>query len=130
MRNYQIVITVFLPRLWKKEKNITKAIKGHVKGLGNFRFIKEFRIKDPTAYSNAYRKGLIEELFNKHENKGGQFGDFYWTKERLKEEVKKYQYRTEFYKKNSSAYKAAIDMKIMDELFDNHLNKGIKSKPA
>ena len=30
----------------KKEKNINKAIKGHVKGLGNFRFIKEFRVDD------------------------------------------------------------------------------------
>jgi large subunit ribosomal protein L3 len=31
----------------KKEKNISKAVKGHLKGLGNFRFIKEFRIEDP-----------------------------------------------------------------------------------
>lgn len=30
----------------KKEKNINKAIKGHVKGLGNFRYMKEFRIED------------------------------------------------------------------------------------
>lgn len=30
----------------KKEKNINKAVKGHVKGLGNFRFLKEFRIED------------------------------------------------------------------------------------
>lgn len=30
----------------KKEKNINKAVKGHVKGLGNFRFMKEFRIED------------------------------------------------------------------------------------
>lgn len=30
----------------KKEKNINKAIKGHVKGLGNFQYIKEFRIED------------------------------------------------------------------------------------
>ena len=30
----------------KKEKNISKAVKGHVKGLGNFKFIKEFRIED------------------------------------------------------------------------------------
>lgn len=30
----------------KKEKNINKAIKGHVKGLGNFRYIKEFRMED------------------------------------------------------------------------------------
>ena len=30
----------------KKEKNINKAIEGHMKGLGNFRFIKEFRAYD------------------------------------------------------------------------------------
>ena len=30
----------------KKEKNITKAVKGHVKGLGNFRWLREFRIKE------------------------------------------------------------------------------------
>lgn len=30
----------------KKEKNISKAVKGHVKGLGNFKFIQEFRAYD------------------------------------------------------------------------------------
>jgi len=30
----------------KKEKNINKAIKGHIKDLGNFKFIKEFRLYD------------------------------------------------------------------------------------
>jgi large subunit ribosomal protein L3 len=30
----------------KKEKNISKAVKGHVKGLGNFRYIQEFRAYD------------------------------------------------------------------------------------
>jgi large subunit ribosomal protein L3 len=30
----------------KKEKNISKAVKGHCKDLGNFRYIKEFRISD------------------------------------------------------------------------------------
>lgn len=30
----------------KKEKNISKPVKGHVKGLGNFRYIKEFRMED------------------------------------------------------------------------------------
>jgi large subunit ribosomal protein L3 len=35
----------------KKEKNISKAVKGHVKGLGNFRFIKEFRIEDEKVMS-------------------------------------------------------------------------------
>lgn len=33
----------------KKEKNITKAVKGHCKGLGNFKFIKEFRFDEKPA---------------------------------------------------------------------------------
>lgn len=36
----------------KKEKNISKAVIGHVKGLGNFRFIKEFRIEDEKDMAN------------------------------------------------------------------------------
>lgn len=36
----------------KKEKNINKAIKGHVKGLGNFRFIKEFRLENEKDLAN------------------------------------------------------------------------------
>ena len=36
----------------KKEKNISKAVKGHVKGLGNFRFIKEFRIENEKDMAN------------------------------------------------------------------------------
>lgn len=30
----------------KKEKNINKAVKGHIKDLGNFKFLKEFRVYD------------------------------------------------------------------------------------
>ncbi len=39
----------------KKEKNISKAVKGHVKGLGNFKFIQEVRMydeKDVKALAN------------------------------------------------------------------------------
>lgn len=36
----------------KKEKNINKAVKGHVKGLGNFKFLKEFRLEDPKILAN------------------------------------------------------------------------------
>lgn len=36
----------------KKEKNISKAVKGHVKGLGNFKFIKEFRMEDEKDMAN------------------------------------------------------------------------------
>jgi large subunit ribosomal protein L3 len=36
----------------RKEKNISKAVKGHVKGLDNFKFIKEFRIEDEKDLAN------------------------------------------------------------------------------
>lgn len=36
----------------KKEKNINKALKGHLKGLGNFRFIKEFRFTSEKDLAN------------------------------------------------------------------------------
>ena len=34
----------------KKEKNISKALKGHFKNLGNFGVVKEFRIDDASGY--------------------------------------------------------------------------------
>lgn len=36
----------------KKAKNINKAIKGHIKDLGNFKFLKEFRIEDVKDIAN------------------------------------------------------------------------------
>jgi len=35
----------------KKAKNINKAITGHLKGLGNFRFLREFKIEDAKGAS-------------------------------------------------------------------------------
>ncbi len=47
----------------KKEKNINKALKGHLKGLGNFRFIKEFAQKEePTCKSGESFN--VSDLFN------------------------------------------------------------------
>jgi len=34
----------------KNEKNINKPIKGHLKSLGNFRFLKEFRVESPDKF--------------------------------------------------------------------------------
>lgn len=34
----------------KNAKNLSKAVKGHLKDLGNFRFIKEFRVEKEGAY--------------------------------------------------------------------------------
>lgn len=34
----------------KNPKNINKPMRGHLKDLGNFRYIKEFRVLDPSSY--------------------------------------------------------------------------------
>lgn len=46
----------------KKAKNLSKAVKGHLKDLGNFRFIKEFRVNEaPTC--KVGDKFTISDLF-------------------------------------------------------------------
>lgn len=47
-----------------------------------------------------------------------------WTIEKLQEEANKYNTRTEFYKKSSSAYSIATQRKLIDKLFKNHNNLG------
>jgi large subunit ribosomal protein L3 len=34
----------------RKEKNISKPVLGHLKKLGNFRFLREFRVEDPEKF--------------------------------------------------------------------------------
>ena len=47
-----------------------------------------------------------------------------WTKEKLQDEVNKYKTRKEFRNNNRNAYLAALNNKMMEELFKNHINNG------
>lgn len=47
-----------------------------------------------------------------------------WTIENLQEEVNKYKTRTEFGRNNRNAYLTALNNKMMEELFKNHINNG------
>ncbi len=42
----------------KKEKNISKAVRGHLKDLGNFRDIKEFRMDEVSNFTRGDKIGL------------------------------------------------------------------------
>jgi large subunit ribosomal protein L3 len=42
----------------RKEKNISKAVKGHLKDLGNFKVLKEFRIEDASGLNRGDKIGL------------------------------------------------------------------------
>ena len=91
----------------------------------------EFRKKSKGAYIESSRKGLINDLFKNHHNEGfskKRKKNGYWTKENLQIEANKYQTRSEFWCKNSSAAKAALKKNITDELFKNHNNEGFSEK--
>jgi len=88
----------------------------------------EFSIKNGSAYTAASNKKLMDELFKNHPNQGLIITSD-WTKEALQEEANKYKTRRTFQIKNPSAYLASSRKKIIDELFQNHPNKGYFGKP-
>lgn len=73
---------------------------------------------------------LLDDLFKDHYNQGfltdrENIKPYkYWTKEKLQDEVNKYETRNEFWKKNVSAATTAKNKKLLDELFKNHNNNG------
>lgn len=63
----------------KKEKNINKPTKGHFKNLGNFRFLKEFRVDSPDTFKvgdkidlSVFGAGDIVEISATSKGKGFQ----------------------------------------------------------
>ena len=87
----------------------------------------EFWKKESNAASIANKNDLLDDLFKNHNNSGytyKQVKEGYWSKELLQIEVKKYNNRTEFRKYNNKAYRSAVTKKILNELFENHINNG------
>lgn len=81
--------------------------------------------KNSTAYCSAVSHNLINELFKNHPNQGYSTirnKRNYWTLEKLQEEANKCKTRSEFSK--TRAYSIAQGKKIVNELFENHVNKG------
>jgi hypothetical protein len=91
----------------------------------------EFNTKHKAAYLAAYRMNILDKLFKNHSNKGYSdkrviYG--YWTEEKLQKEANKHMTRREFRESNHAAYMAASKMQIIDKLFKNHPNNGLKIK--
>ena len=104
----------------KRAKGDVSSAKKIVEGDHEFRILTEFLPKEIAAIEED--KFIIKraidgwEILNKA--KGGAIGGGYsiWTKEKCKEEVKKYKSRSEFKKKNGSAYYAALKNNWFDEI--------------
>ena len=110
-------------RKWSKEKLQEECNK--------YKTRKEFLENDINCYSAILKKGLMNELFKNHENKGyseKQKVAGYWTIEKTQEECNKYKTIGDFQKGNGSAYNSALKQNYLPKLFENHSNNGYSEK--
>lgn len=96
---------------WKNKENMmSEAMKYSTKD--------EFKRGNLTAFLAAYKYGYIDDmvwLIKQKQHKNG-----YWTYERIEQEALKYNTKTEFFKGNQTAYKAALKLGIIDDFFINN----------
>jgi len=111
------------PFKWTENKLIKYVKKYKTRG--------DFCNDNESAYNSANRLKIMDKLFENHINSGytnRQVKEGYWTKEKIQEEANKYNTIMQFRKECSKAYHAASNLKIIDELFKNHINQGRTAK--
>ena len=75
----------------------------------------EFQKKNLYAFLAAYKYGYVDEMWwlvRQKQHKNG-----YWTYENLEREASKYSTKTEFFKGNQTAYRAALKLGVIDDFF-------------
>lgn len=98
---------------WKVKENMMEEAK-------KYSTKEEFKKKNLTAFLMSYKYGYNEKmdwLVKQKQHKKG-----YWTYQHIEEEALKYKTKTEFFKGNQTAYRAALKMGIIDDFFiDNYI---------
>ncbi len=77
----------------------------------------EFKKGNLTAFLAAYKYGYIDEMYWLVKKKQHKWG--HWTYENIEKEAIKYNTKTEFFKGNQTAYRAALKLGIIDDFFLN-----------
>lgn len=103
---------------WTKERCKEEAIK--------YSRRTDFQKYDKPAYSAAFKKGWLDDICSHMSYL--EFEPSKWTKENCSIKAQECQTRGEFKKKYPNAYGAALDNGWLEELFDNHPNRGYKNK--
>ena len=75
----------------------------------------EFQKGNLTAFLAAYKYGYIDEMVWLVKQKQHKKG--YWTYDKIEKEALKYNTKTEFFKGNQTAYRAALKLGIIDDFF-------------
>lgn len=96
---------------WKNKENMMQEAR-------KYSTKEEFKKCNLTAFLAAYKYGYIEKmdwLVKQKQHKNG-----YWTYKHIEEEALKYNTKTEFFKGNQTAYRAALKLGIIDDFFLNN----------
>lgn len=93
---------------WKNKDNMMKEAKKYTSK-------EDFKKGNLTAFLASYHYGYIDEmdwLIKQKQHKNG-----YWNYKHIEEEALKYNTKTEFFKGNQTAYRAALKLGIIDDFF-------------
>lgn len=95
---------------WKDKGNIMAEAR-------KYKTKEEFQKVNLSAFLAAYRYGYIDEMTWLVRQK--QHKKHHWNYENIKNEAIKYNTKTEFFKGNQTAYRAALKLGIIDDFFLN-----------
>ena len=95
---------------WKNKHNIMQEAK-------KYKSKKEFQEGNLSAFLASYKYGYIDEMTWLVKQK--QHKKRHWNYENIKNEAIKYNTKTEFFKGNQTAYRAALKLGIIDDFFLN-----------
>lgn len=93
---------------WKNKDNMMKEAKKYTSK-------EDFKKGNLTAFLAAYRYGYIDDMVWMVKQKQHKNG--YWNYKHIEEEALKYDTKTEFFKGNQTAYRAALKLGIIDDFF-------------
>ena len=99
----------------KHPKNYWKNRENMMREARKYSTKEEFKENNLSAFLAAYRYGYIDDMHwlikqKLHKKK-------YWTYKHIEEEALKYDTKSEFFKGNQTAYRAALKLGIIDDFF-------------
>ena len=93
---------------WKNKDNMMKEARKYASK-------EDFKKGNLTAFLAAYRYGYIDDMnwmVKQKQHKNG-----YWNYKHIEEEALKYDTKTNFFKGNQTAYRAALKLGVIDDFF-------------
>ena len=98
---------------WKNRDNMMNEAK-------KYSTKEEFQKNNLSAFLAAHKYGYIDEMEWMCQKKQHKWG--YWNYANIEKEALKYNTKTEFFKGNQTAYRAALKLGIIDDFFiDNYI---------